>query len=145
VGLTTRLIARQANRCTGHFWESLYKSQAIVSEEAQLTCMAYVDLNPIRAIMCNTPEKSDYTIIIERMIPNLGLKGISKNALFPRLRSWPRGPYCWQLRARSLIYYGFIWLSKRISPNKIGNRQIILSWDTSLYYHLFNLLSSLKD
>jgi hypothetical protein len=36
-------IARQANkkdRCNGHFWESRYKSQALLSEEALLTCMA---------------------------------------------------------------------------------------------------------
>jgi hypothetical protein len=36
-------IARQANKedgCTGHFWESRYKSQALLSEEALLTCMA---------------------------------------------------------------------------------------------------------
>jgi hypothetical protein len=52
-------IARQANKedgCTGHFWESRFKSQALLSEDALLTCMAYVDLNPFRAGMCNTPE-----------------------------------------------------------------------------------------
>jgi hypothetical protein len=52
-------IARQANKedgCTGHFWESQFKSQALLSEDALLTCMTYVDLNPFRAGMCNTPE-----------------------------------------------------------------------------------------
>jgi hypothetical protein len=36
-------IARQANKedgSTGHFWESRYKSQALLSEEALITCMA---------------------------------------------------------------------------------------------------------
>jgi REP element-mobilizing transposase RayT len=66
-------IARQANKedgCTGHFWESRYKSQALLSEEALLTCMAYVDLNPVRADMCSTPEESDYTSIKERIAPS---------------------------------------------------------------------------
>jgi hypothetical protein len=42
-------------------------------EEALLTCMAYVDLNPIRADMCNTSEESDYTSIKERIAPSFGL------------------------------------------------------------------------
>ncbi|MFT5505396.1 MAG: REP element-mobilizing transposase RayT, partial [Gammaproteobacteria bacterium] len=70
-------IARQANKedgCTGHFWESRYKSQALLSEEALLSCMAYVDLNPIRAGMCNTPEESDHTSIKERIAPSFDLK-----------------------------------------------------------------------
>lgn len=63
-------IARLANaedHCTGHFWESRFKSQALLDETALLSCMAYVDLNPIRASMTNTPEQSDYTSIQERL------------------------------------------------------------------------------
>ena len=59
-------IARAANKedeCTGHFWESRYKSQALLDEKAVLSCMAYVDLNPVRAGMADTPELSDYTSI----------------------------------------------------------------------------------
>jgi len=63
-------IARQANaedRCTGHFWEARFHSQALCSDHAVLAAMAYVDLNPIRAQIAQTPEASDYTSIKFRL------------------------------------------------------------------------------
>ncbi|WP_292959185.1 transposase [Neptuniibacter sp. UBA6509] len=69
-------IARQANQednCTGHFWESRFKSQALLTEEALLSCMAYVDLNPVRAEMAPTPEESDHTSIKERLKPKFDI------------------------------------------------------------------------
>ena len=68
--LLNEYIARAANiedDVTGSFWESRFKSQALLDERALLTCMAYVDLNSIRAAMAKTPEDSDYTSIQERI------------------------------------------------------------------------------
>ncbi|MFL0796421.1 MAG: transposase [Cellvibrionaceae bacterium] len=69
-------IARMANaedNCTGHFWESRFKCHPLLTEEALLSCMAYVDLNPIRACMADTPEESDHTSIKERIAPEFNL------------------------------------------------------------------------
>ena len=60
-------MANQEDECTGHFWEARYKSQALLSEAALVSCMAYVDLNPIRAKIADTPETSDHTSIKERL------------------------------------------------------------------------------
>jgi REP element-mobilizing transposase RayT len=77
-------IAREANKednCTGHFWESRYKSQALLSEEALLSCMAYVDLNPVRAKMAETPKTSEYTSIKERVTPKITPKFATEKSI----------------------------------------------------------------
>ena len=67
---TSEVIARMANaedECTGRFWECRFKATVLPYEAAIAACMAYVDLNPIRAGLAATPEKSDFTSAQERI------------------------------------------------------------------------------
>ena len=63
-------IARLANRqdeCTGAFWQGRFRAQRIIDEAGLLACCMYVDLNPIRAAMAESLEKSQYTSAFDRI------------------------------------------------------------------------------
>ena len=70
MGALNEHIARRANledEVTGKYWEARFKSQALLDEQAILACSVYCDLNPIRAMMADTPETSEYTSIQKRI------------------------------------------------------------------------------
>jgi len=70
-------IARQANRedrVSGRFWQGRFRAVRLCDESAVLACMAYVDLNPIRAGLAETLETSDFTSIQRRIEALSGVK-----------------------------------------------------------------------
>ena len=66
-------IARRANLeddCTGHFFEQRFYSGALLTEEALVAAMAYVDLNPVRAELAKRIEDIRDTSIRDRLLEN---------------------------------------------------------------------------
>lgn len=63
-------IARAANKedhCKGRFWEGRFKCQSLLDENAVVAAMAYVDLNPVRAQICDSLEASKHTSARDRL------------------------------------------------------------------------------
>ena len=63
-------IAQRSNRETsesGEFWEARFKAVRLLDESALLACVAYVDLNSIRAALAQTIDTSDFTSAKKRI------------------------------------------------------------------------------
>ncbi len=63
-------LARLVNKAdgrTGAFFEGRFKSIAVLDERALLTCMAYIDLNPMAAGVAETPESATNTSLRARL------------------------------------------------------------------------------
>ena len=74
-------IARRANaedECSGRFWEGRYTSVPLLDHAAVIACMAYVDLNPVRARIAPTPETSDFTSVKARVGARQRHRAVSK-------------------------------------------------------------------
>ena len=91
-------IARRANLeddRTGHFFEQRFYSGALLTEEALIAAMAYVDLNPVRAELAGRIEQIRDTSITERLQVN------SAEALADYLRPVVSGLDGWSAAAGS--------------------------------------------
>ena len=79
-------IARSANKedhCKGRFWEGRFKCQVLLDESAVLAAMAYVDLNPVRAKICDTLELSAYTSAVKRLTAIEQESAVAEHPLAP--------------------------------------------------------------
>jgi putative transposase len=119
-------IARCANfedKCTGRFWEGRFKSQAILDEAALINTMVYIDLNPIRAMIAETPESSAYTSISERIAEHNVATGV-RCAFHGKLMPFLDGK---GLVSEACIHMHLIdyielvdWSGRQIRPDKRG-------------------------
>jgi REP element-mobilizing transposase RayT len=126
--LLNEYIARRANKeddCTGHFWEGRFKSQALLDEASIAACMAYVDLNPVRACLADTPEESNHTSIQKRISAAKSNK--QPNSLLPFAGN-PRNNMPDGLPFQLGEYFILVEYSGRyLHPNKSGNIDYSLS------------------
>lgn len=67
-------LANQQDQCTGRFWEGRFKAQSITDEAGLLAVSMYVDLNPIRAALAQSPEDSQHTSAFDRIQGQRGTK-----------------------------------------------------------------------
>ena len=66
----TEPIARRSNledEITGHFWQGRFRGIKLCDEASILACMAYVDLNPIRAGLACSLSASNFTAVQRRL------------------------------------------------------------------------------
>ena len=79
MGKLCESISRRANKeeeLTGRFWEGRFKSSRLADKAAILACMAYVDLNPVRAKMADSVQASDYTSGQDRAVAELARRRV---------------------------------------------------------------------
>ncbi len=126
-------IARRANKedkCKGKFFEARFKCQALLDDQAILTCMAYVDLNPIRAGFASTPEKSPFTSIRQRIHESLHSDANTQPITLTGTHSKTPAlmPFRNSIKSLDTIPFSFSndlelvdWTARRVLKNKSGS------------------------
>ena len=134
--LLCQRIGMRANRednATGKFFEARFKAVRLLDEAAVAACVAYVDLNPIRAALAETLEESPYTSV-QRRIQSMQVKRDADRSLAPvfideRASSFLTGGVTLVHRCSNL---GFLpmtaaeyiqlldWTSRQAAPGKHG-------------------------
>ncbi|MCB1633865.1 MAG: hypothetical protein KDI37_11655 [Xanthomonadales bacterium] len=113
-------IARRANLeddVTGRFWEGRFKCQRLLDDQAVLSVMTYIDLNPVRAGLAVDLESSNYTSIQQRIRETAARIGNLDRVIEP-LAGVP-GPLPLGLSIRH--YLGLVdWTGRIMHPAKRG-------------------------
>ena len=119
MGYLNEKIARDANKedgCTGRFWEGRFTSQALLDDTAVIRCMAYVDLNPVRAGVAMTPEASEYTSLKHRLDHKI-------NDLVPFISSGRKNPTT--VEPLPITFGDYLdlvdWTGRMMRPDKTGS------------------------
>ena len=76
MAMVAESIARRSNRedqVSGRFWQGRFRGVKLCDAAAILACLIYVDLNPIRAGLAQTPEASQYTSAKRRIDQQRGV------------------------------------------------------------------------
>ena len=134
-------IARRANKedeRTGAFWEGRFKSYRIVDDAGVLTCAAYIDLNPIRAGIAETPETSEFTSVFER-IQAWKAQRAEKRSVKKRKRNkkTPRRP---DQQPVTLTRQRGTWLTPMSSDTARKGQRVIFNFGVDRYLQLVDYL-----
>ena len=74
VKLMCQTVARQCNiedGCTGHFFEERFKLNSLDEQEDVLACMAYVDLNPLKAHLADSLDDPNAIVSIRERLETI--------------------------------------------------------------------------
>jgi len=54
----------------GHLWQDRFKAKVIVKDQYLIDCVAYVEQNPVRANLVNSPQEYAFSSYLERNFTN---------------------------------------------------------------------------
>ncbi len=79
-------VTQEINRMeatVGSLWTGRFKSKRVVDEAQLLSTLAYIDLNPFAAGICNTPEAGEHTSLAARLrgVPGVDDDGNTNTAV----------------------------------------------------------------